>query len=124
MLESTGHTESEKRSIRYFFRVPDQESKIETGSSVSCITDQGPAGNFIYDVENGIASFTRGLNREAPPSILSLALEDSISSRTKEEAIYRFIDSLVEDENNNNALLDILKINLPKSVPDIQQNNQ
>lgn len=112
-LDFTGETQSEKSSLRYFYKVPDQESKLTTGSIVKLIQEQGSTANFEYDLEKGIASFTRNKKSPAPSRFISLGLGDAPPTDVQQESIYRFVKKLHDYPNQTNAVLDILMVNTP-----------
>lgn len=114
MLEFTGEKRPENRSVRYYFRVPDQETKLFTGSTVNCLTDGKSASNFEFDQDEQIASFTRLAKSEPPPAILTLCNAESISTKTKLESIYRFITGLGDGSINTSAVMSLLGRTFPK----------
>ena len=67
MLEFTGHTSVEAQSTRYRYRAPEQPTKLGTGDTVQCLTDNLPASKFQFDEKEGIVSFTRRTSSPPPP---------------------------------------------------------
>ena len=114
LLEYTGNSEKVANSIRYYFSVPEQESKLSTGSNVKCLTDNLAASNFEINEEEGICSFTRSSRSPAPPHIVSLAINDDVPTKSKQDSIVRFITSLAENPTQSNPRLDILMQEFPR----------
>ena len=114
LLRFTGHISEEARSLRYHFEVPDQETKLHNGASVRCLTDGGPASNFEFDAEAGTASFTRGVRQPAPPALLTLCAADGIRTDQKLDALYRCVDRLVTDGEDQDAVLGLLRRGPPR----------
>ena len=112
MLTLTASSQ-EKKSIRYSYAVPVQESRLENGSQVRCLTDGLPASNFQYDRDMGVASFTRGVNKQQPPETLTLALHENISHENKLDAIAAFCETLANSGNSDIAVLRLLLRQLP-----------
>ncbi len=114
LLEYTGNSEKVEKSVRYYYTVPEQESKLSKGSNVKCLTDNLAASNFDFNEEKGICSFTRSSRSPAPPAIVSLAINDDVPTKSKQDSIVRFIASLAANPLLSNPRLDILMQNLPR----------
>ena len=108
LLTRTGTVTGEARSKRYFYRVPDQESKLATGSGVTCLTDDMPVSNFIYDLHRKEVSFTRGINKEAPPQTITICGSDSYNDAPKLAAIHAFVLRLSGGDEASGPLLRLL----------------
>ena len=114
LLKFTGRPVPVKNSIRYEYDVPDQETKLHSGSNVRCLTDDLRVSNFEYDQEAGTVTFTRAANRPAPPTPMTLFEDDDIKHDTKLDGIYRFIRQLASHEVGTAPLLDLLSRGYPR----------
>jgi uncharacterized protein len=119
MLEFTGVKAAEKQSIRYCYHVPAQETKLYTGASISCLTDNLPASKLTYDEDQGKASFTRSARTAAPPQVITLCANDNISTTPKLDAIYNFVDRLCAGAAIDSAVTSILLRRSPE-IADLQ----
>jgi uncharacterized protein len=114
LLSNTGQVTDEARSKRYFYRVPDQETKLATGSGVTCLTDGIPVSNFVYDADRQEVSFTRGANKAAPPQTITVCAADSYNDAPKLAAIHAFIERLSLNQENEGPLLRLLLQKIPQ----------
>lgn len=114
LLTSTGEVTTEARSKRYVYRVPFQETKLATGSSVSCLTDGMPVSNMVYDEDRQEVSFTRASNKSAPPHTITLGAADMFNDAPKLAAIHAFIERLGQGHETNGPLLHLLGQQLPR----------
>ncbi len=114
LIHSTGKVTNEARSKRYVYRVPDQETKLATGSDVTCLTDGIPVSNFIYDPDRQEASFTRGVNKPAPPHSITVCAADNYNDAPKLAAIHEFIERLSKGQETDGPLLRLLSQQLPQ----------
>lgn len=103
----------ERRSIRYSFLFPEQESKLKTGDAASIAQSAEPVRNLVVDDEARRVSFTRSADREALPSPLALGPGMPISSKALIEAVFRFGDSIVRGDHRYAALEAFLAQSLP-----------
>lgn len=105
---------TENKSRRYYYRVPDQDTKLATGSSVSCLNDDQPVSNFEYVPEQHKVSFTRGVNRPAPPDIITVCLAEMISDAPKLAAVHGFIQRLSQGDETDGPILRMLGQQAPQ----------
>lgn len=113
LLERCGEGTPVKRSLRYTYRVPPQESKLSSGMSVRCLTDGLQASNFEYDERAGLVSFTRVISAEEPPHTLTLCLYDNIDDDPKLDAIYRFVARVCGGDETGSAVTRMLTREAP-----------
>jgi uncharacterized protein len=113
LLTSTGQVVDEALSKRYFFRVPDQETKLATGSDVTCLSDGMSVSNFVYDPDRQEVSFTRRSNREAPPHTITVCAADRYNDAPKLAAIHAFIERLSLGQEAGGPLLRLLSQQRP-----------
>lgn len=114
LLTDTGRVTTEARSKRYVYRVPFQETKLATGSSVSCLTDGMPVSNMVFDEDRQEVSFTRAANKTAPPQTITLGAADMYNDAPKLAAIHAFIERLSQGHETNGPLLHLLGQQLPR----------
>lgn len=114
LLTFTGDTMVKDRSTRYRYRVPEQLTRIGTGDMVQCLTDSLPASNFEFDEAEGVVSFTRRTTAPSPPPVLTLVLNDNVSTDNKLRALYRFADRLCADQAGHDALSGLLVRRAPR----------
>lgn len=105
---------TENNSRRYYYRVPYQDTKLATGSSVSCLNDDQPVSNFEYFPEQHKVSFTRGVNRPAPPDIITVCLAERISDAPKLAAVHGFIQRLSQGDETDGPILRMLSQQAPQ----------
>lgn len=103
----------ERRSLRYTYLFPPQESKLKTGDGASIAQTAEPVSNLVVDEENLRVSFTRGAGRDLLPSKIALGPGKPVSSEALVEAVFRFGDSVVADDHKYQALESFLTQKLP-----------
>ena len=105
---------TENKSRRHYHRVPYQDTKLATGSSVTCLNDDQPVSNFEYVPEQHKVSFTRGVNRPAPPDIITVCLAERISDAPKLAAVHGFIQRLSQGDEADGPILRMLSQQAPQ----------
>jgi uncharacterized protein len=82
----------EAQSMRYFYTVPEQESKLADGDSVvRCDTGEG-LNKLQYDEAGGVASVKIGATRPEPPERLSLGPGNPPGTAALVDALHRFAE--------------------------------
>lgn len=114
MLSSTGERTQEARSLRYFYTVPDQETKLSTGAAVMCLSDGGAASGFEYDETMGVASFKRSANSPAPPELVTLCARDDVSYERKLDSIHAYVDVVCAGQAGPDAVQRLLTRSFPQ----------
>jgi predicted RecB family nuclease len=109
MLEFTGETTQEKKSIRYWYIAPPQPCKLRAGMKVTCLEDGAGGSNFEFDEDTGRVSFTRRSTSPAPPKILTLVEGSGPSTDPKEKAVAEFINALTHTESDLDPVLGLLR---------------
>ncbi len=113
MLQLSERTQ-EAKSYRYHYTVPDQESKLFSGETVTCLTDDEPVGKFEYEPDACTVSVTRNTGRAAPPPLMTLCSDSFFDAGTKLDAIYGFVANLAEGTLASDAVFSLLGRKLPK----------
>jgi uncharacterized protein len=108
------HARKEARSVRYFYAVPPQDSKLYSGKAVVCLTDDRGVAKFEFDEDERIASFTRGNTLPAPPRTCTLVEAEGPSTMPKREAIFRFVRRLCHGREDVETVLGILRRDAPR----------
>lgn len=85
----------EKRSIRYTFIYPDQDTKLHTAASATVARTGIAVGKLVVDEETRRVSFTLGAARELPSPPLALGPGMPVDQNKLVDAVFRFADSLV-----------------------------
>ncbi len=94
----------EARSMRYWYTVPEQETKLADGDGVvRCDTGEG-LGKLHYDEAARRASIKIGVARSAPPARLSLGPAAPPGTETLVDALHRFADSVLAGDGRYAAL--------------------
>ncbi|HSW24499.1 MAG TPA: DEAD/DEAH box helicase, partial [Burkholderiaceae bacterium] len=93
----------EKRSMRYHYVVPEQESKLADGNEVVRADTGEPLGALQFDADTRRASVKIGAARDAPPGTAALV-----------EALYRFADSVLAGNGRYAALEGLLRREPPR----------
>lgn len=104
----------EARSLRYFYTVPEQESKLADGDKV-VRTDTGEGLNELqFDEATRCASVKIGTARPRPPERLSLGPGAPPDTGDLVDALYRFADSLLGGNGRYAALEGLLRRDPPR----------
>jgi predicted RecB family nuclease len=104
----------EARSMRYWYLVPEQESKLADGDAV-VRTDTGEGlGKLQYDEAARSAGIKIGITRAAPPARLSLGPGAPPNTEALVDALYRFADSLLDHSARYPALQGLLRREPPR----------
>ncbi|MDP3843664.1 MAG: TM0106 family RecB-like putative nuclease [Oxalobacteraceae bacterium] len=88
----------EKRSIRYTFLYPEQDTKLRTAASATFVRNGAPVSKLVVNEETLRVSFTLNANRELPPLPLALGPGQPVDQKDLVSAVFRFADSLVAGE--------------------------
>ncbi|HEY6513346.1 MAG TPA: TM0106 family RecB-like putative nuclease, partial [Burkholderiaceae bacterium] len=104
----------EKRSMRYHYVVPEQESKLADGNDVVRADTGEPLGALQFDADTRRASVKIGAAREAPPARLSLGPGAPPGTAALVEALYRFADSVLAGDGRYAALEGLLRREPPR----------
>jgi predicted RecB family nuclease len=103
----------EKRSIIYTYLFPEQESKLKTGDNAT-ITQTGDAVSGItVDEENRSVSFKWSSKKEPLQASICLGPGLPINTDTITNGVFRFADSLVEEDRKYPAIEAVLSHKLP-----------
>jgi len=102
-----------RRSIRYTYVYPEQETKLRTGSSVVDVATGKPLANLEINPDARIVSFTRGANGEAPGTRMAIGPTGPVNSGELVGAVYRFADSVVAGDGRYAAIKSLLRHELP-----------
>src|SRR5690606_37331539 len=88
----------DKQSLVYTFRFPAQDCKLAVGDECLIAAPLTPAGTIsALDHDAGIVQIRRGKRRGPPPDALSVIPAGPINSRVLKEALYRFADAVIAD---------------------------
>ena len=127
-LEYTGNREPEKRSVVDTYTFPPQECDLRPGRTVE--DQEGNKLGTIYeiDIDASILRIKKGPSKIALPHPISVMSLESVNSSTKEEAIIRLAEWVVEDGMNSNdetyrAARQLL-MNSPPSLTEERINNE
>ncbi|PRD68111.1 nuclease [Malikia spinosa] len=114
LLEDSAHPPvKERRSIRYTYLFPQQESKLKTSDSASIAQTADPVNNLVVDEKYRRVSFTRAANKDPLPSQIALGPGMPVSTRALVEAVFRFGKSIVAGDQKYGALEAFLTQRLP-----------
>ncbi len=109
--------EKVKRSTRYTFRYPEQDTKLRTGVPATIARTGAAVSNLVIDEDARRVSFTLGANRDLPPTPLALGPGKPVDQKDLVNAVFRFADSLVEGNRRYPAIERFLQ-QLPPLVRD------
>jgi uncharacterized protein len=100
--------------MRYFYTVPEQESKLADGDAcVRCDTGES-LGDLSYDETNGRASVKLGARRPPPPERMNLGPGGPPKTDALVNALYRFADSVLDGDAKYPALEGLLRREPPQ----------
>ncbi|WP_045213195.1 TM0106 family RecB-like putative nuclease [Desulfonatronovibrio magnus] len=108
--------EQVKRSLRHFFTFPEQETKIKSRDSVACLDDGLALSNLEVDDQNRQLSFTLGKNKNFGHVRFNVGPKGPVPSDPLKEAVFRFADSLIADDEKYRAIKSLLN----RQQPNIQ----
>jgi len=104
----------DKRSLVHSYRFPEQDSKMKAGSACLCAATLEPAGSIEeIDFKLGTVSVRRSMTKGALPTVLSLIPTGPIKTDVLNNAIYRFADSVIENNPRYKAVHDFLRREIP-----------
>ncbi len=103
----------DRRSIRYTYLFPEQESKFKTGDAAAIAQTAEPVRNLVVDEENRRVSFMRGVGKDPLPDPIALGPGMPVSTKALVEAVFRFGDSVMQGDQRYPALEAILTQQLP-----------
>ncbi|TDP74731.1 TM0106 family RecB-like putative nuclease [Roseateles toxinivorans] len=103
----------DKRSTVYTYLVPEQESKLAHGDACSRADTAQSLGKLTFDT-NGRAVFRLGPKKDPLPPHLSIGPTGPIENATMVNALYRFADSVLADDDRYVALKQLLRRQRPK----------
>ena len=110
----------EKQSYVYTYQFEEQEFKLKDGQRVTIANNASPdqsdsAGTIInIDHDSKILKIKRGIKQGYLPDTLSIGPSTPYDASKLELTTYKFIDSLLEEEDKYHALKDILLKKIPK----------
>ena len=99
---------SVKRSMRYTYRYPEQESKLKSGDNALIIGSNRAVSNLEIDEEHRRVIFTLGSASGDVPGPIALGPGKPISSEVMTEAVFRFAASLTAGQHTYLAIEDFL----------------
>lgn len=105
--------EKVKRSTRYTFRYPEQDTKLRTGVPATIARTGAAVSNLVIDEDARRVSFTLGANRDLPPTPLTLGPGKPVDQKDLVNAVFRFADSLVERNRRYPAIERFLQQSSP-----------
>jgi predicted RecB family nuclease len=103
-----------KRSMRFTYRYPEQETKLKTGDTVQLVNGAFPISGFSVDPGNRQVTFTVATKNGEPPDRICISSGAPVSTVKLKEAVFRFADSFLDDDGRYQALRDILLQALPR----------
>lgn len=89
-----------KRSFRYTYIYPEQETKLKIGDSCVHIDTTKSLSDFTIDEEERRVSFKVGANSPQPQGVFDIGLGGPINSKVIKEAVFRYADSLIGEFTN------------------------
>jgi predicted RecB family nuclease len=113
-LDASRPPEREARSMRYWYTVPEQESKLADGDAVVRADTGEGLGKLHYDEAARRASIKIGIARPAPPVRLSLGPGGPPNAEALVDALYRFADSVLDGSARYPALEGLLRREPPR----------
>jgi predicted RecB family nuclease len=106
--------EPEKRSLIYTYKFPPQEYKLKEGDSVTDAATGNPAGTiFDIDEDAGIVKLKIGTSKNLTEQ-LSIGPSKPIDAAPIRKAIYRFADSVLNNDGQYRCIHDLLGRALPR----------
>jgi uncharacterized protein len=104
----------EKRSVVYFCFFPEQETKVKTGDNAVCIETAGRVNDLTVDEFSREVTFKYSSRNESLPERFSIGPTGPISSKVITDALFRFADSMIDQDRKYPAVEAILARALPE----------
>lgn len=101
------------RSIRYTYLYPEQETKLRTAAPATIAQTGRSVSKLVMDDAARRVSFCSATKNEPLPSPVALGPGMPVSSKSLVEAVFRFADSLMEEDHRYSALEDFLIQRVP-----------
>ena len=102
------------KSLLYTYNYPEQESKLHTGSK--CVMVNTLEGVTIYEQDSAIRKIVlkRGAKYEPLPSKISIGLGGPIDNEVMRDGVFRFADSVINNNHRYKAVEDFLHRAYPR----------
>ena len=127
-LEYTGNREPEKRSVVDTYTFPPQECDMRPGQTVEDQEDNKLGTIHEIDIDAGILRIKKGPSKIDLPHPISVMNLESINSSTKEEAILKLaewvVDNGMDSEVETYRAARQLLMNTPPSLTEERKNNE
>lgn len=106
---------TDKQSLIYTFRFPEQEFKFKGGDDCLCSDTLNRAGKIeAIDEKQRLVRIKRGKRSGPLPERLSVITTGPINIEILKEAVYRFADSIVTGDHRYRAIESIIRRQLPE----------
>lgn len=112
--DSNNPPKLDKRSTIYTYIFPEQSSKLKTGDGATITQTCEGVRDLHVDEENRRVSFKRTNGKEPLPIHICLGPGMPVSTKALTEAVFRFGDSINEDNGKYLAIEAMLSQSLPK----------
>ena len=105
----------DKRSHVYTYKIPEQDSKIKTGTKSvrTGVESRDPLNNLEINEDYTTVSFKYANTRPSLPDIISIGPAGPLNNKTLKAAIRRFADSYIAGNDRYKAILDLLQRKTP-----------
>ncbi len=127
-LEYTGHREPEKRSVVDTYRFPLQECDLRSGHSLEDQEGNKLGNIHEIDIDSGILRIKKGPSKIDLPHPVSVMSLENVNTSTKEEAIIRLAEWVVENgmdsEDVKYRAARQLLMNTPPSLMEERSSNE
>ena len=104
----------DKSSIIYTYLAPEQETKLRSGDACVRADTQQPLGKLGFDEASRRVQIRIGKTKEAPPQRLSIGPSGPLDAKSLVNAVYRFADSLIAQDDKYLALKRVLQRDPPR----------
>lgn len=113
-IDPAGPPSPVKRSVRYTYLFPEQESKLKTGDQCLRVDTLDPINNLVVDDANRRVTFTMAAARGSLPSRLAIGRGGPVSTDALTKALFRFADSVIAGDGHYPAITALLNRELPR----------
>lgn len=104
----------EKRSIRYTYAFPEQESKLKTGDNAVWVKTFARLTDLVIDEESRKVTFKYSTKNEPLPAQISIGPGGPVSTDSLKGALFRFAESLLAQDQRYAAIEAVLNQELPR----------
>jgi len=106
----------DKRSIRYTYLFPPQETKLRTGATAVVTTTMASVSDLEVDEERLQVRFRYSAKKDPLPDLIALGPGRPFDTKSLQEALFRFADSIIKQDGKYAAIRSYLARDVPRII--------